>query len=171
MRVKRPGRWMRWVQRPGWLVRLGCVAGAVCCAAAGGGQSLFDHPVGFTAQQAQRGQVVYAQGCASCHGRHLIDGQFGPPVKGATFKAHWHDQPSQALWSVIVKRMPPASPGSLDSRAYTDVEAYLLQENGEKPGALELVASVVPSVPRTAGASRLDNEDAAYRAAMAARKA
>jgi alcohol dehydrogenase (cytochrome c) len=140
------------------------------------GQSLFDRgPVGFTAQQATRGQAVYAESCALCHGRHLNDGQFGPPVKGSAFKAHWHDQTPEALSSVIIKRMPPASPGSLDSRAYTDVEAYLLQENGDTAGAAALALASAPVTPAAAGVaagvSRVDNEDAAYYAAMTERKA
>ena len=159
---------------------LSCLAAAVCLVGAADAQALFDRgPVGFTEQQARRGQTVYAESCASCHGPHLNDGQFGPPVKGTAFKARWHDQLPDALWTAIVKRMPPASPGSLDSRTYADVEAYLLRENGEKAGTAQLVLSpqvtaAAPepnSVPRPAGSSRLDNEDAAYHAAMAARKA
>ncbi len=154
---------------------------------AAGAVTLFDRgPVGFTDQQARRGQTVYAESCALCHGPHLIDGQFGPPVKGPAFKARWHDQAPAALWVSIIKRMPPASPGSLDSRAYTDVAAFLLRENGEQAGTAELVAPSGPvlaaasaqvgsvseqTLARSAGAARLDNEDAAYHAAMAARKA
>lgn len=158
---------------------LGCLAAAVCLVAAADGQSLFDRgPVGFTAQQARRGQTVYADSCASCHGPHLNDGQFGPPVKGVAFKARWHDQLPEALWTAIIKRMPPASPGSLDSRTYADVGAYLLRENGESAGTVQLVLSpkgtaAAPDrapAARPAGSSRLDNEDAAYHAAMAARK-
>jgi len=186
MHGEQPGKSMWWLRRPIWLIRLGWTAGAVCCASTASGQSLFDHgPAGFTDQQARRGQAVYAESCALCHGRHLNDGQFGPPVKGAAFKAHWHDQSAAALWAVIFKRMPPASPGSLDSRAYTDVEAYLLRENGENSGAAELAVSGAAMVAaagaasapehhptaRGAGASRLDNEDAAYHAAVSARKA
>jgi alcohol dehydrogenase (cytochrome c) len=152
-----------------------CVAAAACAAGTAGGQSLFDHgPVGFTAPQATRGQTVYLESCAACHGPHLNDGQFGPPLKGPAFKTRWHDQPPEGLWSAIIKRMPPASPGSLDSRAYTDVEAYLLQENGERAGTAELKASSTPAVtasPRAANAPRIDNEDATYHAALAARTA
>jgi alcohol dehydrogenase (cytochrome c) len=150
-------------------------------------QSLFDSgSVGFTEQQASRGRVAYTESCASCHGPNLDDGQFAPPVRGAAFKAHWHDQSPEALRSLIMKRMPPASPGSLGSRTYADIEAYLLQENGDKAGSAELAASSAPtatgapaesaavslhnSVPRTVGASVIDNQDADYRAAMAARK-
>jgi alcohol dehydrogenase (cytochrome c) len=171
---------MRWIKRSGWLFRSGWLAAAVCGAGAASGQSLFDRgPVVYTEQQARRGQILYAESCASCHGQHLNDGQFGPPVKGNAFKARWHDQPPEALWSSIIKRMPPASPGSLDSRTYTDVAAYLLRENGEKAGTKEFVLSTPVPGPAAAaqaaaprgGATRLDNEDAAYRAAMTARKA
>jgi alcohol dehydrogenase (cytochrome c) len=170
-----------------WLVRLGCLGTAAWCVAAAGGQALFDRgPVGFTELQARRGQTVYAESCALCHGPHLNDGQFGPPVKGPAFKARWHDQLPEALWASIIKRMPPASPGSLDSRAYTDVAAFLLRENGEPAGTAELAAPsgaalAAASAPvraasahtaaRSAAGTRLDNEDAAYHAAMAARKA
>ncbi|HEY1900603.1 MAG TPA: PQQ-binding-like beta-propeller repeat protein [Steroidobacteraceae bacterium] len=175
MRAERHRTSMQWVTQCSWQVRLGWLAAAVCCVGATGGHSLFDRgPVGFTAQQARRGQVVYVESCARCHGRNLDDGQFGPPVKGAAFKALWHDQSPEALWAVIFKRMPPASPASLGSRAYTDVEAYLLRENGEKPGTAALAAAstlVTATTPAAAAAPRLDNEDAAYHAAMANRTA
>ena len=161
---------------------------AVCAAGTVHSEALFDRgPVSFTAEQASRGRTVYAESCALCHGRHLNDGQFGPPVKGPAFKAHWHDQTPDALWAVIFKRMPPASPGGLESRAYTDVEAYLLQQNGDKAGAAVLTVANLPLSAAAAvgggaapehsrasqptGVSRLDNEDAAYRAAISARKA
>jgi alcohol dehydrogenase (cytochrome c) len=187
MRPEQPGKSMRRMKCSGRLRRLAWVAGAACCLAAAAGQSLFDRgPVGFTEQQARRGQIVYVERCASCHGPHLSDGQFGPPVKGTAFKARWHDQMPEVLWSAIIKRMPPASPGSLDGRTYTDVAAYLLRENGENAGitALVLGAPVTGTAATAAGAAasehntvaraaaaRLDNEDAAYHAAMAARKA
>jgi alcohol dehydrogenase (cytochrome c) len=178
------------MKNSGRQVRLACLAGAawgVWGVAAAGGPSLFDRgPVGFTEPQATRGQAAYAESCALCHGPHLNDGQFGPPVKGAAFKARWHDQLPEALWASIIRRMPPASPGSLDSRAYTDVAAFLLRENGEQAGSAALAAPsgaalaaasapVAPAsehtVARSAGGARLDNEDAAYHAAMAARTA
>jgi len=182
MRAEHGGTSMGWFRRPGWRIRSGVTAGMVCAMAGGAAaQSLFDSgAVGFTAQQAARGQTAYTENCAACHGPHLNDGQFAPPVKGAGFKAHWHDESPEALRSVIVKRMPPASPGSLGSQTYADIEAYLLQENGDKAGTAEFVGSGAPAevaaasehnaVPRTVGASLAANEDDAYRAAMAARK-
>jgi alcohol dehydrogenase (cytochrome c) len=143
-----------------------------------GAQSLFDSgPVNFTQLQATRGKTAYMESCASCHGPNLNDGQFAPAVKGAAFKAHWHDQSPEALRLLIVKRMPPASPGSLGNRNYADIEAYLLRENGDKAGSTEFAES--DAAPTTAeehstaprvGAALVDNQDAEYRAAMAARK-
>jgi alcohol dehydrogenase (cytochrome c) len=185
MRTEKRGAPMRWIKGPAWPVRLACAAGAACImSGAAGAQSLFDSgPVGFTEAQAARGAAAYRESCAACHGPNLDDGQFAGPMKGAAFKAHWHDQPPQALWSLIVKRMPPASPGTFSSSTYADIEAYLLQENGERAGTTELAASSSPtdgaaeslaasehdSSPRV-GAALVDNQDQRFRAAMAARQ-
>jgi alcohol dehydrogenase (cytochrome c) len=159
-----------------------CTAVVACVlAGAAGAQSLFDRGrVGFTELQAKRGQTAYMESCAACHGPNLTDGQFAPPVKGAGFRAHWHAQSPETLWSLITKRMPPASPGSLDSRTYVDIEAYLLQENGDKPGAAELAGLGAPPQIAAAsesdtsagavGAALIDNQDADYHAVMAGRK-
>ena len=168
-------------KRPNWPLCLACFA-AVFVSAAAGAQWLFaSGPVGFTEQQAARGKSAYAENCASCHGPHLTDGQFGPPMKGPAFKSLWGGQSEEALRSVIVQRMPPARPGSLDGRTYTEIEAYLLQENGGKAGAAPLAASSALAgsantnqgnrAARTGAAARLGNEDATYHAVMAARKA
>jgi len=193
MRIERRGASTRWRRPTTWLIRLKCVVAAACLAAAAclvsitaGAQALFDTGrIEFTQAQAARGETAYRESCASCHGPNLDDGQFGPPVKGAAFKAHWHDQSPDALWSLITKRMPPASPGTLGTRTYTDIDAYLLQENGDQPGTTELARSNAPaegaaapearadsesdSSPRV-GAALLDNQDAEYHAVMAARE-
>jgi alcohol dehydrogenase (cytochrome c) len=178
MRNEQRGAPMRWMKRPSWPVRLSFAAGSACVMGmAAGAQSLFDSgPVGFTNPQAIRGEAAYRERCAACHGPNLDDGQFAGPLKGAAFKAHWHDQSPNALWSLITKRMPPASPGSLGSKTYADIEAYLLRENGDRAGMTELAASNAPkgvasaeSSPRV-GAALIDNQDAEYRAVIAARQ-
>ena len=188
MRDDQSGASMRWMKRSGGPVHLGCAAVAACAlSGAAAAQSLFDSGnVGFTELQATRGQAAYTESCAACHGPNLNDGQFAPAVKGAPFRAHWHDQSPEALLALLTKRMPPASPGSLGSRTYADIEAYLLRENGDKAGLVELAASGTPatsgraeknaaaaehdSVPRTVGGNLIDNQDADYHAAIAARE-
>jgi mono/diheme cytochrome c family protein len=55
--------------------------------------------VGFTAEQAQRGQAAYVEHCASCHGANLDDGAFAPPLSGADFRQKWGDQSPEALFT------------------------------------------------------------------------
>ena len=176
------------MKRPGWPVHLACAAAAACIlGGAAAAQPLFDGGnVGFTELQATRGQAAYMESCAACHGPNLNDGQFAPAVKGAPFRANWRGRSPEALRALITKRMPPASPGSLSGRTYADIEAFLLRENGYEAGTLELAASSAPdasatasknaavdehdSVARTVGGNLVDNQDAEYRAAIAARQ-
>jgi len=181
-----------WTTRLGRLVRVGCAAAAMwALGGPAGAQTLFDSGnVSFTAMQASRGRTAYAESCAACHGPNLNDGQFAPPVKGSAFRAHWHDQSPEALLAMITKRMPPASPGSLGG-TYVDIEAYLLQQNGNKAGTVGLAATPAPAVsaaspsataaasaaagehdavPRSVGGNLIDNQDAVYHAAMSARE-
>jgi alcohol dehydrogenase (cytochrome c) len=92
----------------------------------------------FTAAQSSRGNAVYEDNCASCHGADLNGGQFGAPLRGPTFKAHWSNASASQLLGFIVAKMPPSNPGSLTNQSYADVAALLLQSNGIAPGAREL---------------------------------
>jgi alcohol dehydrogenase (cytochrome c) len=157
-------------------------AAAIACADAA--QTLFEGAsVAFTDAQARRGQSAYAENCASCHGAHLDDGQFGPPLKGAVFQSHWRGQMPDALFELIRTRMPPANPGSIGSQHYADVEAFLLQANGAAASLAEFAvpgrstpepapagAPTEAPAPRAVGGVRIDNRDADYLAAMARQK-
>ena len=171
---------MVWPHSSGW-VRLGCIGALTALPGFGvtaQAQGLFDSsPVSFTAPQAERGKSAYNDNCASCHGGNLDDGQFGPPVKGPTFRAQWHSQSAAALFSLVATKMPPASPDSLDSQTYADIEAYILQQNGATAGTSALsaaeVAKAAPPARRRGDEMGLilGNHDATYQAAMARREA
>src|SRR5665213_701591 len=117
-------------------------------------QSVFDSgaPPGFTSAQVTRGQAAYATGCVMCHGEHLDDGQFGPPLKGAMFKSHWHYQSPGALLTFMAVTMPPTGPGTVPRQTLADIEAYVLQANGYKAGSQELSANALLGVGAGAGA-------------------
>jgi alcohol dehydrogenase (cytochrome c) len=115
-------------------------------------------PVGYTQAQAEQGQSVYAEQCASCHGANLDDGEFGPPLKGIDFRERWGGKPPDALFTQVSTRMPPARPGSLGDQTYVRLLAYILQENGTQPGTRELSADAdvlktlaPPAWPRLGG--------------------
>jgi mono/diheme cytochrome c family protein len=122
--------------------------------------------VGLTAAQANRGKAVYDDNCANCHGTKLDNGQFGPPLRGSAFKVHWENQSANALFTYIATKMPPAAPGGLGDRTYSDVEAYILRANGVAAGDKELA----PTRSQSDITVRTINQDATYQSAMAARK-
>ncbi len=97
-------------------------------------------PLSFTAAQAEQGQSVYAEQCASCHGRYLDDGQFGPPLTGVDFRARWGSRRLDALFTYLNTSMPPERPGSLGDTRYAELAAFIVQENGTQPGERALPA-------------------------------
>jgi alcohol dehydrogenase (cytochrome c) len=132
-------------------------SGAVDRARPVGAQSLAI-PFSFTASQSDKGKTVYAEQCASCHGQGLDDGAYAPPLKGAEFRQKWGAGTVDSLFEYTSTKMPPARPGTLGSETYAELLAYMIQENGAKPGARDLPtdegtlrAMMVPGWPRGGG--------------------
>jgi len=94
----------------------------------------------FSDPQAARGQSLYAQRCASCHGAAL-NGAQGPPLTGATFFSFWELEPLSALLTKIEKTMPADAPGQLTTQQVSDLVAHILKSNGFRAGPGELVAA------------------------------
>src|SRR6478735_4869151 len=78
----------------------------------------------FTAAQQASGDALYRERCASCHGKNLDDGEFGPAVKGPDFRGAWFGKPADALFEKL-ETMPPAAPGSLTAEQHAALLAYL----------------------------------------------
>ena len=101
----------------------------------------------FTVQQAEHGKKIYATHCAACHGAGL-QGAVAPALTGAAFARSWSNAGSWGnskltvddLNYIIRSSMPRNAPGSLSTRDYTDVLAFLLQENGYESGQTPLRA-------------------------------
>src|SRR4051794_12331725 len=68
----------------------------------------------FTAEQAKRGEKVYADNCATCHGPKLQGTDAGgPPLNDKDFINGWKDMSVGALLNKIATDMPSNAPGSL----------------------------------------------------------
>ena len=91
----------------------------------------------YTAAQAATGKTGFEAHCAACHGNTLMNGTFGPPLAGETFRAAWAGRSVRELLD-SAKRMPPANPGSLSDEAYANIVAYVLQVNGYAAGGTAL---------------------------------
>jgi mono/diheme cytochrome c family protein len=94
----------------------------------------------FTDAQAARGQALYGQRCASCHGGAL-NGAQGPPLSGAAFVTHWETEPLSTLVTKIEKTMPLDKPGELTAPQVIDLVAYVLKTNGFRAGRADLAAA------------------------------
>jgi alcohol dehydrogenase (cytochrome c) len=77
----------------------------------------------YTAAQVERGRVVYATQCASCHGTDL-QGTAAPALTGPGF-AHSHLNASQ-LRTIVTQLMPLTAPGSISAQDNAAVMSYLL---------------------------------------------
>jgi len=82
----------------------------------------------FTTAQRNSGDAVYKERCASCHGPNLDDGEFGPPLRGASFRSAWFGRSADVLFAKI-EAMPPAAAGSLGAEEHASLLAYLMSQN------------------------------------------
>ena len=98
----------------------------------------------YTADQAKRGQTLYADSCAKCHLDDLSGGATSPPLKGSDFLSGWKGKSVGALFDEVRMTMPFDSPGSLTAAQYADVLAYLFSENKFPAGAKELDKDPAP---------------------------
>jgi mono/diheme cytochrome c family protein len=83
----------------------------------------------YTADQNRRGQAVYADACANCHGAALAGADVVPALVGADFVAKWGGATAFELFERIRTTMPQASPGSLTPQQYADIVAHIFSTN------------------------------------------
>ena len=82
----------------------------------------------FTEGQAQRGEMVFRQVCAACHGL----GDFS----GEAWLKRWPTV--GGLFDVVSSTMPQDNPGGLTAQQYADVLSFFLKSNGFRAGSTEL---------------------------------
>jgi mono/diheme cytochrome c family protein len=92
----------------------------------------------YSAEQARRGQQLYAKECASCHGAELTGGESAPPLAGAGFLSNWTGLTVGDLFERTRKSMPQNDPGKLSRAQNADVIAYMLAANRFPEGKAEL---------------------------------
>jgi S-disulfanyl-L-cysteine oxidoreductase SoxD len=92
----------------------------------------------YTEEQAKRGQPLYSQHCASCHGDALTGGEMSPPLAGGDFLSNWNGLTVGHLFDRIRKTMPVTRPGKLSREVNADILAYILSVNQFPAGKDEL---------------------------------
>ena len=92
----------------------------------------------YTDQQAKRGETLYQQKCASCHGDKLTGGESAPPLTGGQFLSNWNGLTLDVLFERIRLTMPSNNPAQVGRPAKADILAYLLNMNKFPAGKSEL---------------------------------
>ena len=98
----------------------------------------------YTSAQADRGEKVYKQACASCHaletkGKVTSDSP-GPDLGGDEFVAHESGRPVWAIARIIKDTMPFDFSIEMTEPIALDLTAYILKVNKFPDGKTELTA-------------------------------
>ena len=92
----------------------------------------------YSEPQAARGEAVYKESCASCHGDDLSGGGQTPSLAGKEFNGDWVDLSIGDLFDRTHLSMPADKPGSLTPAQTADVIAFLLKKGNFPAGAADL---------------------------------
>jgi S-disulfanyl-L-cysteine oxidoreductase SoxD len=92
----------------------------------------------YTEAQAARGQKIYTESCAGCHGDDLSGGGQAPALTGKDFNVDWNDLSMSELFDRTNGTMPADKPGTLKPEQAADVIAFLLQKGTFPAGQTEL---------------------------------
>ena len=92
----------------------------------------------YSEPQAVRGEKIYADSCASCHGDDLSGGGQTPALAGKEFNVDWTDLTLGDLFDRTHGTMPADKPGTLTPAQTADAIAYLLKKGNFPAGAADL---------------------------------
>jgi len=98
----------------------------------------------YTADQAKRGEAVYKEQCAACHGDNLEGSGPMPALAGPDFAKIWKGKTVADLFDKTHSSMPATAPGSLTEKQTADVLAYIFSMAKFPAGTTELAATVEP---------------------------
>jgi cytochrome c len=92
----------------------------------------------YTREQSERGEKLYTERCARCHGDALQGIESAPALAGPAFYANWDGETLDALFERIRTSMPQDRPGSLTRAENADILAYMLRAGAYPAGKLSL---------------------------------
>ena len=92
----------------------------------------------YTEAQARRGEPLYEQSCAECHGSDLNGVEMAPGLLGSAFLWNWNGLTLGDLFERVRISMPQGAPNSVSRSDKVDILAYMLEVNGFPAGKTEL---------------------------------
>jgi mono/diheme cytochrome c family protein len=91
----------------------------------------------YTTKQADTGETIYFERCASCHGDDLAGRERSPALSGPQFLDAWHGKNLRRLFDRVAE-MPPGAPVSPAEAA--DLLAFILASAEIPAGSTALPA-------------------------------
>jgi mono/diheme cytochrome c family protein len=107
----------------------------------------------YTNDQAKRGEALYKQNCAMCHGESLEGEDEAPALSGGGFLSNWAGLTVGDLFERIRTSMPFNKPQSLNRETVAAILSYILSANKFPAAGTEL-----PSQTEVLKQIRLDAE-------------
>ena len=98
----------------------------------------------YTADQAKKGEGLYKEQCAACHGDNLEGSGPMPPLAGKDFLANWNGKTLGDLYEKTQTTMPATAPGTLSPEQTADIVAYILSKDNYPTGAAALEGKTEP---------------------------
>ena len=92
----------------------------------------------YSMEQAKRGEPLYSDRCAACHGSDLSGGEMAPALVGFAFTANWDGLTLGDMFERIRVSMPQDDPNSLTRAEKIDVLGFILYKGGYPAGQTEL---------------------------------
>jgi cytochrome c5 len=92
----------------------------------------------YTQSQAKRGEILYNDACASCHGLSMEGGGMTPAITGGRFFWGYDGLPLEVLYTRIRQTMPPGETELLSRVDTADILAYILRLNDLPSGGREV---------------------------------
>ena len=96
----------------------------------------------YTVEQAKRGEALYKEQCATCHGDNLEGSGPMPPLAGKDFMTNWTGKSVGDLFEKTHTTMPATAPGTLTPEQAADIVAHLLATGKYPAGTTALGTKV-----------------------------
>ena len=92
----------------------------------------------YSEAQAKRGDVLYKEQCATCHGDNLEGSGPMPPLAGKDFLVNWQGKTVADAFEKVQATMPATAPGTLTPAQTAEIVAHMLAISRYPAGAAEL---------------------------------
>ena len=92
----------------------------------------------YTAEQAKKGEGIYKEQCAACHGDNLEGAGPMPALAGKDFLTQWQGKTVGDLFEKTHTSMPATAPGSLTPEQVAEITAYQLSMSKYPAGSTPL---------------------------------